>query len=210
MPGPSERLEFRWWTPDDLELARGLWGDPRVTARIAGEPFTATEIAARLSLELEQGHTHGVQYWPVFLRDDGSHVGCCGLRPHTPRVYELGFHLRSAFWGRGLAAEAAAAAVAFAFGPSPRAACSPAITPTTPRRAGCCCDWVFVTPTTKCIRRRGPCIRRISGTPDTIADVGESSRLLSRSRGADPHSLARPRARACLCPRPPRATVARR
>ncbi|MFY0536491.1 GNAT family N-acetyltransferase [Nannocystis pusilla] len=117
LPGPSERLLFRWWTPDDLELARGLWGDPRVTARIAGEPFTAPEIAARLSLEIDQGQAHGVQYWPVFLRDDGSHVGCCGLRPHTPQVYELGFHLRSAFWGRGLAGEAAAAAVAFAFGP---------------------------------------------------------------------------------------------
>ncbi|WAS94505.1 GNAT family N-acetyltransferase [Nannocystis punicea] len=117
LPGPSARLMFRWWTADDFELARGLWGDPRVTARIAGEPFTEPQIAARLSAEIDQGLTHGVQYWPVFLRDDGSHVGCCGLRPHAPQVYELGFHLRSAFWGRGLAGEAAGAAVAFAFGP---------------------------------------------------------------------------------------------
>ncbi|PCC71519.1 Protein N-acetyltransferase, RimJ/RimL family [Nannocystis exedens] len=116
LPGPSERLVFRWWTPDDLELARGLWGDPQVTARIAAEPFTGPQIAARLAAEIDQGRAHGLQYWPVFLRDDGSHVGCCGLRPHAPGVYELGFHLRSAFWGRGLAREAAAATVAFAFG----------------------------------------------------------------------------------------------
>jgi len=116
LPGPSDRLVFRWWTADDLELARGLWGDAQVTARIAGEPFTPSQIAARLSEEIDQGHAHGLQYWPIFLREDGAHVGCCGLRPRAPGVYELGFHLRSAFWGRGLAGEAAAATVEFAFG----------------------------------------------------------------------------------------------
>ena len=31
------------------------------------------------------------------------------------RVYELGFHLRPKFWGQGYAAEAAAAAIQYAF-----------------------------------------------------------------------------------------------
>ncbi|MDC0669821.1 GNAT family N-acetyltransferase [Nannocystis radixulma] len=117
LPGPSARLLFRWWTADDLELARGLWGDPQVTAKIAGEPFTPPQIAARLAAEIDQGRAHGLQYWPVFLRDDGAHVGCCGLRPRAQGVHELGFHLRSTFWGRGLASEAARATVEFAFGP---------------------------------------------------------------------------------------------
>lgn len=42
-------------------------------------------------------------------------MGCCGLRPFEPGAFELGFHLRPAFWGRGLATEAARAAIAYAF-----------------------------------------------------------------------------------------------
>jgi RimJ/RimL family protein N-acetyltransferase len=45
-------------------------------------------------------------------------VGCAGLRLYRPdeRIYELGFHLRPEYWGRGLAEEAGSAAAAFAFG----------------------------------------------------------------------------------------------
>jgi RimJ/RimL family protein N-acetyltransferase len=59
----------------------------------------------------------GVQYWPVFLIPQEEFIGCCGLRP-TPEdgVYELGFHLRSAYWGRGLGTEAGRAAIDYAFG----------------------------------------------------------------------------------------------
>lgn len=120
MPSPAprdtERLTFRPWGPDDLSLAQGLWGDPQVTALIGG-PFDAAQVAARLAREHEHLARHGVQYWPVFLRDGGDHVGCCGLTPYRleEELFELGFHLRPAFWGRGLAREAAGAAIAHAF-----------------------------------------------------------------------------------------------
>jgi [ribosomal protein S5]-alanine N-acetyltransferase len=112
----SQRLGFRRWSEDDLPLARQLWGDPEVT-RLIGGPFADAGIQARLSREIAQQASHGVQYWPIFLHEDGAFVGCCGLRPYPQgeRVYELGFHLRSAFQGRGLATEAAHAAIAHAF-----------------------------------------------------------------------------------------------
>ncbi|HVZ17070.1 MAG TPA: GNAT family N-acetyltransferase, partial [Terriglobales bacterium] len=44
-----------------------------------------------------------------------EHVGCCGLRPYKPRIPELGFHLRQAFWGQGIAKEAATAVIEYAF-----------------------------------------------------------------------------------------------
>ncbi|HUJ29643.1 MAG TPA: GNAT family N-acetyltransferase, partial [Candidatus Acidoferrum sp.] len=49
--------------------------------------------------------------------DGGEHVGCAGLRPYRveERVFELGFHLRRAFWGQGLATEAARAAIEYGF-----------------------------------------------------------------------------------------------
>src|SRR5207237_1254666 len=68
-----------------------------------------TEIATQAS--------RGVQYWPVFLLTSGEHVGCCGLRPFEQydTVYELGAHLRPAYWGQSYATEACRAVMGFAF-----------------------------------------------------------------------------------------------
>jgi RimJ/RimL family protein N-acetyltransferase len=114
---PTKRLEFRCWSSDDLALAWALWGDPRVTALIGG-PFSAEAVAQRLSTEMSCMREHRVQYWPIFLRESGEHVGCAGLRPYDvdQRVYELGVHLRQEFWGQGLAVEAGKAVIDYAFG----------------------------------------------------------------------------------------------
>ena len=57
----------------------------------------------------------GMQYWPILLREDGRHVGVCGLRPWKPGVPELGFHLRPEFWRLGLGFEAATAVIRHGF-----------------------------------------------------------------------------------------------
>ncbi|HUJ33538.1 MAG TPA: GNAT family N-acetyltransferase, partial [Candidatus Acidoferrum sp.] len=108
----TARLGFRCWRDDDLALAMELWGDPEVTALIGG-PFSEETVRARLAKEIAQMREYGMQYWPIFLLDGGEHVGCAGLRPYRveERVFELGFHLRRAFWGQGLATEAARAAI---------------------------------------------------------------------------------------------------
>lgn len=114
----TPRLVFRTWRSDDIELAVGLWGDPDVARMIhAGGPPSHVDIAARLAREIATQVEHGIQYWPIFLRETGEHVGCCGLRPYRPaeRIHELGVHLRPAFWRRGLAVEAAQAAITYTF-----------------------------------------------------------------------------------------------
>jgi len=101
---------------DDLALAAALWADPDVT-RLIGGPLPAAALEQRLRGEIESMAAHGVQYWPTFLLADGAHAGCAGLRSYRPdeRIYELGFHLRPAYWGQGLATEAGEAVVAFGF-----------------------------------------------------------------------------------------------
>jgi len=113
----SDRLGFRRWRPDDLELAVALWGDPQVTAFIGG-PASPTAAGARLAAEIATEGEFGFQYWPIFQLSDGGHVGCCGLRPYRPaeRIHELGVHIRPAYWRRGLAVEGARAVIAHAFG----------------------------------------------------------------------------------------------
>jgi ribosomal-protein-alanine N-acetyltransferase len=117
-PANTARLTFRSWRAEDEALALGLWGDPRVTALIdARGKLGADEVRRRLEVEIQRELEHGIQYWPIFLRDTGEHVGCCGLRPYDParRILELGFHMRGDHWGKGLATEAARSVIAHAF-----------------------------------------------------------------------------------------------
>lgn len=98
---------------DDLPLAAAIWGDPRVTAKVGG-PFDAAHVVRRLAHEIATHDARGYQYWPIFAGP--AHVGCCGLKPAAdPRAVELGYYLRPEWWGQGLAAEAAASVVTFAF-----------------------------------------------------------------------------------------------
>ena len=112
----SERLGFRQWSEADIDLAMGLWGDPEVTKLIGG-PLSRAHVQERLSQEFATLQTHGVQYWPMFLLATGEHVGCCGLRPYKTeeRIYEIGVHLRKAYWGQGYAPEATQAVMEYAF-----------------------------------------------------------------------------------------------
>ena len=112
----SDRLGFRRWEASDFPLAMDLWGDPDVT-RLIGGPLTPAQVGERLTREITTMRTDAVQYWPIFLRATGEHVGCCGLRPYRPEdgILEVGAHLRKAFWGRGYASEATRAVMAYAF-----------------------------------------------------------------------------------------------
>lgn len=110
----TERLGFREWRRDDEALIRAIWGDPGVT-RFSGGPFTDAQVLQRLADEIANLERFGVQYWPIFRRDDGAHLGCCGLRPKDgPDDFELGFHLCRDAWGQGYALEAARAVIAWA------------------------------------------------------------------------------------------------
>ncbi len=114
----TERLAFRLWREEDLDLAATLWGDPEVTRFIDARPgLSRAEVEERLHREIATQREHEMQYWPMFLRGTEDLAGCCGLRPHDPasRVYELGVHVRRAHWRKGLAYEASEAVIAHAF-----------------------------------------------------------------------------------------------
>jgi len=114
----TDRLGFRTWKENDLDLARELWGDERVTRYIDSRGRLDDEmIKERLALEIESEHEDGIQYWPIFLFEDGSFAGCCGLRSYdsNTRVMEIGAHIVYDHWGEGIASEALVAVVNYAF-----------------------------------------------------------------------------------------------
>lgn len=113
----TSRIEFSKWAKSDNELAILLWGDPEVTRYLcAGGRFSGDEIANRLNEEIFNESAYHIQYWPIFERTTADLIGCCGLRPR-PSIgeYEIGFHLRPQFWGKGYAGEAAGAVIDYSF-----------------------------------------------------------------------------------------------
>lgn len=112
----TSRVGFRCWRLSDLPLALALWTDPEVT-RFIGGPFSEEVVKKKLVAEIDSMVHNAVQYWPIFLLSNNQHVGCAGLRPYRPsdQIYELGFHLRPAYWGQRLAEETGRAIIDFAF-----------------------------------------------------------------------------------------------
>lgn len=112
----AERIGFSKWEEQDYQLAESLWGDPEVTRYICVSGiFSLEDVARRLKQEIANDREYGIQYWPIFEIGSNAFVGCCGLRPRNVNEYEIGFHLRPEFWGRGYAAEAAKTVIHYAF-----------------------------------------------------------------------------------------------
>lgn len=114
----GKRLGFRPWSQEDLDLARGLWGDFEVTKLFDGRgPLSEAQVKERLQSEMAALAKHGVQYWPVFLLESGEHIGCAGLRPYDPsrEIMEIGIHIRPGHWRKGYATEAARTVMEYAF-----------------------------------------------------------------------------------------------
>jgi [ribosomal protein S5]-alanine N-acetyltransferase len=112
----TNRLLFRHWTDGDFALAHSLWGDAQVM-KLVGGPYSAERTRERLAQETACQHEHGFQYWPIFLKTGEQFTGCCGMRPYKAddKIHELGVHLLSVSWGKGLAQEASKAVIDWAF-----------------------------------------------------------------------------------------------
>lgn len=114
----TERIGFSKWQIDDEKLADLLWGDAEITHFIcANGIFTPQDIQNRLNTEIQNDIAYQIQYWPIFELSSSDLIGCCGLRPckDEPDTFEIGFHLRKKYWGKGLASEAACAVIRYAF-----------------------------------------------------------------------------------------------
>jgi RimJ/RimL family protein N-acetyltransferase len=105
----TARLALRPITTDDVDLIVALDGDPEVMRFINGGRATPRDEAARI---VERSLAHR---WLAFERDGDAFVGWFGLRPSGTHERELGYRLRRACWGHGLATEGALALIDLAF-----------------------------------------------------------------------------------------------
>lgn len=117
----TERLPLRRFRPDDVDLLVELDSDPQVVHFITGGRTTPREEVEREVLPAFLAHDEkgdGYGFFAAVDRSTGEFVGWFHLRPHgdAPRDEpELGYRLRRAAWGRGLATEGSRALVDLAF-----------------------------------------------------------------------------------------------
>jgi RimJ/RimL family protein N-acetyltransferase len=114
----TERLLLREWRVDDFESFAAMMAEPEVMRLLAidGKPFP--RFAAWQGLCSTIGHwvLRGFGMFAVIEPSTGAFVGRVG--PWEPEGWpdlEIGWTLRSAYWGKGYATEAASRCIAYAF-----------------------------------------------------------------------------------------------
>jgi len=120
LDGP--RIRLRPWREADSPAFAAMNADPAVMRHFAA-PLSRAESDAMLARIRAHEAEHGFCFWAAEeRRGDARLLGFCGLQRvafearFTPAV-EIGWRLFPAFWGRGLAREAAELALDAAFGP---------------------------------------------------------------------------------------------
>jgi len=115
----TNRLVLRPMRADDRNDLLAVFGDPRVMAAFGAEPFGPSEMKRWVERNLEHQARHGYGLFSIIHKADRRLIGDCGLEHReiagTPEV-ELGYDLRSDYWNKGLATEAAMAVRDHAFG----------------------------------------------------------------------------------------------
>jgi RimJ/RimL family protein N-acetyltransferase len=115
----TDRLVLRAHSRDDFEASAAMWGDAAVARFIGGVPSTREASWSRLMRYFGMWPLAGCGYWVVALKD-GGFIGEVGLAdfqraldPHPGRMPEAGWAFAPQFHGKGYAAEAVAAALAW-------------------------------------------------------------------------------------------------
>ncbi len=116
-PIETARLRLRPYRESDLDALHHLWTDPDVRRYLWDGEVIARPVAAQaLRASIACTAQHGFGHWAVCPAGDDALIGFCGFRflDETPEI-ELLYGLAPAYWGRGLATEAARAMLRFGF-----------------------------------------------------------------------------------------------
>jgi ribosomal-protein-alanine N-acetyltransferase len=109
----TERLILSTWGEDDWKSFKPIAMDPRVMRFISGGlPWTDVQIRDFVERCRTTFHNRGFTRWKLEEKESRQLIGFCGLGfLNTEPDPEIGWWLAPDYWGRGLAIEAARAAL---------------------------------------------------------------------------------------------------
>lgn len=115
----TERILIHPLSLDDAPALTEILSDPEVmkysVRGVCDESATRKFITECLSCY----KSHGVGPWALIDKKSKDFIGFCGVGPESVgeiEEFNLGYRLAKRYWGLGLAAESARAALAYAFG----------------------------------------------------------------------------------------------
>ena len=117
----TERLLLRRWRDEDMEPYARMCADPEVMRFIGdGSPLTREGSEGQISRFLRHWDERGFGLWVLEGKEGKTFIGFAGLAHQEDwtegeHKTEVGWRLDRAFWGRGLATEAARASVDYGF-----------------------------------------------------------------------------------------------
>ncbi len=112
----TKRLLLRPMLATDLDALLLIFTDPQVMASFNHPLFTREQMQGWLQRNLNHQEHFGYGLFSVILKENGELIGDCGLEQMEDQgAAELGYDLRSEFWNRGYATEAACAVRDYAF-----------------------------------------------------------------------------------------------
>lgn len=106
----TERLFLRVFRPEDLDAFAEIEADPEVMRFYPTGPRPKEWAERGVRYFIRTQEQHGFSLWAVIHKADGRFIGYCGLVPQTingKEEVEVGYKLARAYWGQGLATEAA-------------------------------------------------------------------------------------------------------
>lgn len=119
MPIETGRLLLRDFVQEDWRAVHEYGSDPEVVRYMPWGPNTEedTKDFIRRSITIQQERPRRRFEIGIVLKEDGKLIGGCGIRENNAALREgnMGYVLNRAYWGRGIATEAARTLVKFGF-----------------------------------------------------------------------------------------------
>ena len=116
----TDRLVLRHLMLDDLDSLAAIQADPEVMRYFPSGPRSREGALRELERCIALQEQHGFSLWAAIDKAEGRLIGRCGLLPQALQgrdEVEIAYLIDRAYWGRGLATEAALAIRDHGFGP---------------------------------------------------------------------------------------------
>lgn len=112
----TERLILREFQPEDYPELSPILANPNVMKFSVSDRLSVAQTQEKIESFINSYRQHGFGKWAVFLKQKKQIIGYCGIAIEEidgQQETELGYRLSDRYWGKGLATEAAQAALQY-------------------------------------------------------------------------------------------------
>lgn len=110
----TQRLVLREFEPKDVGQLAPILANPQVMKFSPSGILSVEQTRMKINGFIASYEKHGFGKWAIVLKECNKLIGYCGIAvEQVDNVYEpeIGYRLAPEFWGKGLATEAASAAI---------------------------------------------------------------------------------------------------